>query len=59
MQYLCNQIYYHLGDMEGIARAFKAASFFFELNGLLVFEGGQYICYGSILFRSLDSCVLV
>ena len=59
MQYLRNQIYHHLGDMEGIARAFKAASFFFELNGPLVFEGGQYTCHGSILSRSPDSRALV
>ena len=58
MQYLRNQIYHHLGDMEGIARAFKAASFFFELNGPLVFEGGQYTCHGSILSRSPDSRAL-
>ncbi|KAH7378945.1 acyl transferase/acyl hydrolase/lysophospholipase [Cadophora sp. MPI-SDFR-AT-0126] len=59
MQYLRDQIYHHLGDMEGIARAFKAASFFFELNGPLVFEGGQYTCHGSILSRSPDSRALV
>ncbi|PVH67631.1 FabD/lysophospholipase-like protein [Cadophora sp. DSE1049] len=59
MQYLRDQIYHHLGDMEGIARAFKAASFFFKLNGPLVFEGGQYTCHGLILSRSPDSRALV
>ena len=45
--------------MEGIARAFKAISFFFELDKSLVFENGQYTCYGSILSRSPDSRALV
>jgi hypothetical protein len=55
MQYLQDQIRYHLGDIEGIARAFKAVTFFFELDGPLVFEGGRYCCRGSILSRSPDS----
>ncbi|KAH6699888.1 acyl transferase/acyl hydrolase/lysophospholipase, partial [Leptodontidium sp. MPI-SDFR-AT-0119] len=59
MQYLRDQIYHHLGDIEGITRAFKVASFFFELNGPLVFEGGQYTCHGSILSRSPDSRALM
>ncbi|CAD6446983.1 b9c83bf3-81e0-4ea9-9d44-27052d8730c6-CDS [Sclerotinia trifoliorum] len=49
MQYLRDQIYHHLGDMEGITRAFKAASFFFELNGPLVFEGAHFLHQGSSL----------
>ncbi|KAH6675990.1 acyl transferase/acyl hydrolase/lysophospholipase [Halenospora varia] len=59
MQYLHNQIRYHLGDIEGIARAFKAVTFFFELDRPLVPEGGRYCCYGSILSRSPDSRDLV
>jgi hypothetical protein len=59
MQYLHDQINYHLGDMESIARAFKAVSFFFELDGPLVFEGGLYTCHGSILSRSPDSRALL
>lgn len=59
MQYLHDQIRHHLGDMEGIARAFKAVSFFFELDQPLVFEGQGYTCHGSILSRSPDSGALV
>jgi len=59
MQYLHDQIQYHLGDIEGIARAFKAVTFFFELDGPLVLEGGRYCCHGSILSRSPDSLDLV
>lgn len=54
MQYLHDQIPYHLGDIEGISRAFKAVTFFFELDGPLVLEGGRYCCRGSILSRSPD-----
>lgn len=59
MQYLYDQIPYHLGDMEGIARAFKAVSFFFELDGPPVLNSGLYRCHGSILSRSPDSRALV
>ena len=59
MQYLHDQIPYHLGDIEGIARAFKAVTFFFELDGPLVLDGGRYCCRGSILSRSPDSRNLV
>ena len=45
--------------MEGIARAFLAVSFFFELDGPLLRDGPFYICYGSILSRSPDSRALV
>jgi hypothetical protein len=59
MQYLQDQIRHHLGDIEGIARAFKAVSFFFELDGPLILEAGLYKCRGSILSRSPDSLALV
>ena len=59
MQYLQDQIQYHLEDIEGIARAFKAVSFFFELNGLPLFEGGRYCCRGSVLSRSPNSLDLI
>lgn len=59
MQYLYDQIRYHLGDIEGIVRAFKAVSFFFEMDGPLVLDGGLYKCRGSILCRSPDSRALV
>jgi len=59
MEYLYDQIPHHLGDLEGIARAFKAVSFFFELNEAPVLEGGLYECHGSILCRSPDSSALI
>jgi len=59
MQYLHDQIPSHLGDMEGIVRAFKAVEFFFELDQPLIFEGGGFTCHGSILSRSPDSSALV
>ena len=59
MQYLYDQVPYHLGDMDGIVRAFKAVSFFFELDGPPVLDGGLYRCRGSILSRSPDSRNLV
>jgi hypothetical protein len=59
MQYMCDQVRYHLGDVEGISRAFKAVAFFFELDGPLLLEGGRYRCHGSILSRSPDSRALV
>ena len=59
MQYLHEQIQYHLGDIDGIARAFKAVTFFFELDGPLILEGARYCCQGSILSRSPDSCDLL
>ena len=59
MQYLCDQVPYHLGDIEGISRAFKAVSFFFELDGPPVLNGSRYRCHGSILSRSPDSGALV
>lgn len=59
MQNLYDQIQYHLNDMEGIVRAFKAAAYFFELDQPLVLEGGRYICRGSILTRSPNSRALV
>lgn len=59
MQHLHDQIQYHLGDIEGIARAFKAVTFFFELDGPLVKDEGRYCCRGSILSRSPDSRDLV
>ncbi|KAG0645016.1 Intracellular membrane-associated calcium-independent phospholipase A2 gamma [Hyphodiscus hymeniophilus] len=59
MQYLCDQVRYHLGDIEGIARAFKAVSFFFELDELPALDGGLYRCHGSVLSRSPDSRALV
>ena len=42
MEYLYNQIRYSFGDIDGIARAFKAVIFFFELDGLFVLKGGRY-----------------
>lgn len=59
MQYLHDQVKYHLGDIEGIARAFKAVFFFFELDQPLEFRGASYTCRGSILSRSPDSQALV
>ena len=59
MQYLHNQIRYHLGDIESIARAFKAVTFFFELDRPLILEEGRYCCHGTILSRSPDSLDLV
>jgi hypothetical protein len=59
MPHLYDQIRHHLGDMEGIARAFKAVSFFFELDEPLVKDGGRYRCRGSILSRSPDALHLV
>jgi hypothetical protein len=59
MQYLYDQIRYHLGDLEGIVRAFKAVTFFFELDEPLILDGGRYVCRGSILSRSPDSRALV
>jgi hypothetical protein len=59
MQYLYDQIQYHLGDIHGIARAFKAISFFFELDGAPIKDGPLYRCHGSILSRSSDSLDLV
>ncbi|KAH8799403.1 hypothetical protein F5884DRAFT_869331 [Xylogone sp. PMI_703] len=59
MQYLYDQIRYHLGDIDGIARAFKAVTFFFELDGPLILDGGRYCCRGSILSRSPDSRDLI
>ena len=59
MQYLYDQVQHHLGDIKGIARAFKAVSFFFELDGPLVRSGRGYRCHGSILSRSPDSRDLV
>jgi hypothetical protein len=55
MPYLYDQIQHHLRDIKGIARAFKAVSFFFELDEPLVKDGGRYRCRGSILCRSPDS----
>jgi len=43
------------GDIDGIAWAFKAVTFFFELERPLALEGGRYHCRGSILSRSPDS----
>jgi hypothetical protein len=45
--------------MDGLARAFKAVSFFFELDEPLVREGIIYVCRGSILSRSPNSRALV
>lgn len=59
MQYLYDQIQHQLGDMEDIVRAFKAAAFFFELDGLPTLENGLYLCRGSILSRSPDSRALI
>lgn len=59
MQYLQDQIQYHLDDIGGIARAFKAVTFFFELDGLPLFEGGRYCCRGSVLSRSPDNLDLI
>lgn len=59
MQFLCDQVRHHLGDIEGVARAFKAVSFFFELDGPLEREAGLYLCRGSILCRSPDSRALL
>ena len=42
-----------------VVRAFKAVSFFFELDGPLTLEGRRYRCCGSILSRSPDSRALV
>jgi hypothetical protein len=59
MQYLYDQVQHHLGDVNGIARTFKAVSFFFELDGPLARDGRGYRCRGSILSRSPDSRDLV
>jgi hypothetical protein len=53
--YLYNQVQYHLGDMEGIERVFKAVSFFFKLDEPPVQDGARYRCRGYILSRSPDS----
>ncbi|TGO06778.1 hypothetical protein BTUL_0563g00010 [Botrytis tulipae] len=48
-----------LGDLKDIARAFKAASFFFELAKPIQRNGDLYICEGFILSRSPNSHALV
>lgn len=58
MQSLYEKVTNDVGDMEGIARAFLAVSFF-ELDGPLVRDGPLYTCYGSILSRSPDCRALV
>ena len=45
----------HQGDMIEVIRAFKAVTFFFELDRSLVKDGPFYICYGSVLSRSPDA----
>jgi hypothetical protein len=59
MEYLQNQVPLYLGDIEGIARAFKAAEFFFELDELLTRDTGIYRYRGSILSRSPNSQALI
>lgn len=59
MQYLYDQVQHHVGDVKGIARAFMAVSFFFELDGPLVRNKRGFSCRGSILSRSPDSHELV
>lgn len=49
----------HAVDLEEIARALKATSFFLELNTHLVRKGHSYTCYGSILCRSPNNQALV
>ncbi|OBT64129.1 hypothetical protein VE03_06283 [Pseudogymnoascus sp. 23342-1-I1] len=56
---LQDQVRNNLGDMDGLARAFRAVSFFFELNEPPIREGIIYVCRGSILSRSPDSRALV
>jgi hypothetical protein len=59
MQSLSDEVAYNLGDVDGIARAFIAVSFFFELDGPLVRDGAYYTCYGSVLSRSPNSQALI
>ncbi|KFY69541.1 hypothetical protein V496_00161 [Pseudogymnoascus sp. VKM F-4515 (FW-2607)] len=59
MSSLQDQVGNNLGDLKGLDRALKAASFFFELDELPVHEGFIYRCHGSILSRSPNSRALV
>lgn len=59
MQFLQDQIPFHLGDIEGIARAVKASAFFFELRAPIHLHSGRYECTGTILSRSPDNHDLV
>jgi hypothetical protein len=59
VEYIQSQVPLHLGGIEGIARAFKAAEFFFELDELLTRDTGVYRCRGSILSRSPNSRALI
>jgi hypothetical protein len=59
MSSLQGQVGNNLGDMDGIARAFKAVSFFFELDEPPIREGIIYMCHGSILSRSPNSRALL
>jgi hypothetical protein len=59
MPSLQDQVRHNLGDLNGLARAFKAVSFFFELDEPPVHAGNTYRCRGSILSRSPDSRALL
>ena len=49
----------NLGELDSIARAIKAASFFFELDLPIADRGQSYMCSGTILSRSPNSQALV
>ncbi|KFY11829.1 hypothetical protein V491_07045 [Pseudogymnoascus sp. VKM F-3775] len=55
MDSLYQQTMRHQGDMIEIIRAFKAVTFFFELDRSIVEDGPHFICYGSVLSRSPDA----
>jgi hypothetical protein len=59
MESLQDQVEHHLGDLEGLTRAIKTVSFFFELDEPLTRDGSLYKCRGSILSRSPDSRSLI
>jgi hypothetical protein len=58
MNSLEDDVQSYLGDIQGLSRALMAASFFFELDEKMVFDGGVWKCRGSILCRSPDSQAL-
>jgi hypothetical protein len=59
MESLQDQVNHYLGDLEGLARAFKTVSFFFELDKLLTRDSNLYKCRSSILSQSPDSRSLI
>ena len=59
MPELQRQVRCHLGELSGLARVFKAVSFFFELDEPIIGERLGYRCRGSILSRSPNSRALL